>query len=473
MTYIPITNFPFLFIALSDTSFTKTVDDDEFSLDENEENEADTTETLLQKARKSVNIPSKPSGNHTWKKSSSEQVSVSGKRSRNVQITAPAQKKKRTEVTIENVAVNFLNSDKWSKEVRPPHLNDDDVFNMLSVESASQQIMNWTTTKAMMTSNELKESKATNRGGREKPDVEIKMIDVKAGQDDATKVLHKQRFLFRTPLQSPKEYWHLMPLKWKEVNKSLYLENVGMDNVCSPRTLELLHDRSSPLEIKMFLTLNISVGRAGISKKQNLRTVEDGTTEVVSSDDWLSPTSINQIMEALDNLVAIWTIMWPGEWSMVAMRRAITKHLAFGEIQNINLRKKMLEAFVNEVLTSNASLAARGKPHLEFEKLDKLATKYLENRRNFENSFKIEKKENVEEKPKGKHAGNHQHHRQELMDIRKKIGSLKSSSGNQICTFYNTTRGCISRNCKFEHACASVRADGRLCGGKHPIKDHK
>ena len=122
----------------------------------------------------------------------------------------------------------------------------------------------------------------------------------------------------------------------------MYLENIGMDNICAPRTLELLHDRSSPLEIKMFLTLNISVGRAGVSKKQNLRTLEDGTTEVVSSDDWLSPTNIHQLMEAIDNLVAIWTIMWPGEWSMVAI------------INYLRIRKKIMEAYVNEVLSNNS-----------------------------------------------------------------------------------------------------------------------
>ena len=196
--------------------------------------------------------------------------------------------------------------------------------------------------------------------------------------------LHKQRFCFRTPLKEPKDYWHLVPKKWKEINKSLYLENIGMDNICSPRTLELLHDRSSPLEIKMFLTLNISVGRAGVSKKQNLRTLDDGTTEVVSSDDWLSPTNINQLIEALDNLVAIWVVMWPGEWSMVTLRRVVTKHLAFGDIQDTDVRKKMLEAFINEALTNNASFAARGKPPMEFEKLDKLASRYLDNKKHCE-----------------------------------------------------------------------------------------
>ena len=426
---------------------------------------------MLSNARQSVNIADK-----TGKRSAPVQSSGGTKnaRSATTEILNPARKKKKTNLEKSgNKAVNFLNSDKWSGEVRPPHLMDDDVFNMLSVESASLQIMNWTTTKAMMTSNELKESKALSRGGREKPDAEIKKIQIEAGEDDSNTILHKQRFSFRTPLQSPKDYWHLVPLRWKEVNKSMYLENIGMDNICAPRTLELLHDRSSPLEIKMFLTLNISVGRAGVSKKQNLRTLEDGTTEVVSSDDWLSPTNIHQLLEAIDNLVAIWTIMWPGEWSMVAMRRAITKHLAFGDIQNVELRKKIMEAYVNEVLSSNSSLAARGKPPMEFEKLDKLALKYLDNKRHFEKSFKIEsKKENDEERDKFKSKSNSGSHRQELNKMRSRVGSLKSSSGKLICLFFNTSKGCVVKNCKFEHSCCYVKTDGKLCSAGHMIKDH-
>ena len=417
----------------------------------------DTTAGLLSSARQSVNISDK-----TSKRSAPEPASGGAKKSK----VAPTKKTP----SVGNKAVNFLNSDKWEKDVRPPHLMDDDVFNSLSVESASLQIMNWTTTKAMMTSNELKESKAMNRGGREKPDAAIKMLKIEAGDDDSTNTLHKQRFAFRTPLQAPKDYWHLVPLRWKEINKSLYLENVGMKNVCSPKTLELLHDKSSPIEIKMFLTLNISVGRAGVSKKQNLRTLEDGTTEVVSSDDWLSPTNISQLIEAIDNLVAIWTIMWPGEWSMVAMRRAVTKHLAFGDIQNVDLRKKMLEAFINEVLSSNASLAARGKPPMEFDKLDKLASKYMDNKKHFEKSFKIDRKKDVDAntdvKPKGFS------HRQEISHMRSKVGNLKSSSGNQVCLFFNTSKGCVVKNCRYDHSCCFVKADGQLCSSGHKLNEH-
>ena len=59
---------------------------------------------------------------------------------------------------------SFLNSSKWGKELRPPFLKDNEVFNKLSLESAANQIMQWMTTKAMITWNELKEKKANNAG---------------------------------------------------------------------------------------------------------------------------------------------------------------------------------------------------------------------------------------------------------------------------------------------------------------------
>ena len=90
-----------------------------------------------------------------------------------------------------------------------------------------------------MTSSELKEKQSKSKSGKEKQDEKIKTIKIKAGEDNAETLLHDQRFLLRTPLKDPKEYWHLVPTKWQEVNKSIYLEHIGLDNICSPRTIEL------------------------------------------------------------------------------------------------------------------------------------------------------------------------------------------------------------------------------------------
>ena len=459
----------------------------EYSLDEDategdtnsgQHNENDTTASLLASARNSVNLPPVAT---TRASSTPSRPATTNKRPAAVtqRSTIPAKKTKTSTPAsvnppslVKKPSVNFLNSDKWDKTVRPPFLQDDEVFNAISVEAAAQSISSWMTTKAMMDSNKIKETKSRAIGGKENPDEEVNTIDIEAGKDDALTNLHKQRFCFRTPLLEPKEYWNLVPLKWKEINKSIYLENVGLDNVLSPRTIEMIHDRSSPLEIKMFLTINISVGRSGIARKQNLRTLDDGSTEVVHADDWLSPTTINQLVEALDNLSAAWTVMWPGEWSVITLRRVVTKHLAFGDIQNADLRKRMLESFINEVLASNSSLASRGKPPMMFEKVDRLANKYLDNKRHYEQQFKVEQSQPKDNTPIKTNA---QKLNEEIRDLRRGTRGLKTGKGRDVCLYFNTSVGCkMKAQCKFDHSCSAVKEGGKeLCGGNHKKSEHK
>ena len=194
--------------------------DEELSVDE--EDPEDTID-ILNDARESLNINTNqnkqaqsgvrkrnpPKDNHTSKRSKrTETVSVTSSSSRSA--------------TSATSAINFLNSSKWGKEIRPPFLQDNEVFNKLSLESAANRIMQWMTTKAMITSNELKEKKAKNAGGKEKADEPIKVIAIEAGEDDATSKLHPQRFMLRTPLKDPKDYWSLYPRRWKEINKSVF-----------------------------------------------------------------------------------------------------------------------------------------------------------------------------------------------------------------------------------------------------------
>ena len=136
-------------------------------------------------ARKSVNLPAAAKENASKRPASRTVVSNPKKQRENSGTSssasiAPAAPKRVTQsvaTTARQTAVNFLNSNKWGKEVRPPHLEDDDVFN------------------------QIKENKVKHRGGREKPDEVIKKIMVEAGEDDAVTTLHKQRFSYRTPLQ--------------------------------------------------------------------------------------------------------------------------------------------------------------------------------------------------------------------------------------------------------------------------------
>ena len=451
--------------------------DEEFSLDE--EDPEDTID-ILNDARESLNINtnrSKPAQTGSKKRNapSNGPTTKRSKTTEAVSLTSTSVSKSSSASSRSAIAAtDFLNSSKWGKEIRPPFLQDDDVFNKLSLESAANQIMQWMTTKAMITANELKEKKASNAGGKEKADEIIKVVAIESGEDDATTKLHAQRFMFRTPLKDPKDYWSLYPRKWTEINKSVFLEHVGLETIISPRTLELLHDRASVIEIKMFLTINVSIGRAGSSKKQNLRTLEDGSTELVCSDDWLTPTSVNQLLEALDNLAAVWVVMWPGEWSVATLRRVVTLHQAFGDINVPELRKRLLESFLNDVLKKNSSNAARKKLPMDFEKVNNLAKHYLENKRNYERAFNLDtKKKDFTQKENGS-GGEPTSLFKQVQELKKRIGGLKLSGGKMVCVYYNTRNGCKSRACNYEHACAYVKKGGKeLCGGKHKKAEHR
>ena len=44
--------------------------------------------------------------------------------------------------------IPFKNSSKFPKGMRPPHLQDDDIFDSLSIEAVTTQLAIWTQTKA-------------------------------------------------------------------------------------------------------------------------------------------------------------------------------------------------------------------------------------------------------------------------------------------------------------------------------------
>ena len=128
--------------------------------------------------------------------------------------------------------------------------------------------------------------------------------------------------------------------------------------------------------------------------------------------------------------------------------------------------QRMLEALINEILFSNASLAARGKPPMEFERIDKLATRYVENRKHFEKTFKIEGNAEIPREPRESREPSKTKPkalllREEIKELRKAAGSWKTVSGKEVCFLFNSSQGCRSTVCRFEHGCCAVKKGGK------------
>ena len=277
----------------------------------------------------------------------------------------------------EVVHIGQENSMMFPKESRPPYLQDDCYFNTFKPEVALQAVLWWAQTQAVQKSNQLKEKKA-EKATDMKTNTAVKMVDIKAGKDDSTTQFHPQRFL-RPPVVAPEKYWNLFPKKWEEKYYSVYLEDVGLQHDLGQRQIELLHDRRSCIKIKMFAPANVNVGRGG-TRTTNVRSCEDGDSlDVVSKDEWTKLASLTDLELALDNLVAAYACFWPGDRSMVTLRRVVTKTKSFSAIPNPDSRMKMMEIFINQILEINQRKAIQDEVPMTFKEVMEVAKDKLDN----------------------------------------------------------------------------------------------
>ena len=127
------------------------------------------------------------------------------------------------------------NSDIFPIEVRPDWMKEDAVINSIPRSTIAKVISQNQMTVAIKKQIALKEEKASKSKGGLQKDEEVKMVTVTSGEDNATDVLHSQRFAFRTPLTKPEKYWDLHLVKWPEVNKRIYLSHLGLDHIISAK----------------------------------------------------------------------------------------------------------------------------------------------------------------------------------------------------------------------------------------------
>ena len=156
------------------------------------------------------------------------------------------------------------------------------------------------------------------------------------------------------------------------------LAEAGLENEFGHKQIELLHDRRSKIEVKFFAPANANFGRAG-PQTTNLKPLANGTTDVVTKDEWINCVTVNELMMALDNLVACWACFWEGDRSLVTLRRVVTKMKEFGMIANPKDRLRLLEQFINKCLEINARKAVQKEIPLTYKEMHDIAKDYVEN----------------------------------------------------------------------------------------------
>merc|ERR1711895_215994 len=167
-----------------------------------------TTRDLVEKAKRAGNIrsPQVVSITKTNSRSSNEHPHPRKRKSNEGESEIP---------NINEISENKLrNSDLFPSLVRPDWLKEDKTINSLPRATVANIIAQSQMTEAINRQIKMKEDKADKSKGGIWKDEDVKTITVREGDDNATNILHPQRFSLRPPVLKPDSYWDLVPVKW-------------------------------------------------------------------------------------------------------------------------------------------------------------------------------------------------------------------------------------------------------------------
>lgn len=204
---------------------------------------------------------------------------------------------------------------------------------------------------------------------------------------------------------------------------------------------------------------------------------------MVTKDDWLSVSTLNELMMALDNLVAAWACFWEGDRSMVILRRVVTKTREFSSISNMATRLRLLESFNNKVLEINQRKAIQTEIPLTYKESYDLAKEYMENVTDYVRTDTEDKKPNYSGGNGGNNGGRGAQGVKKTPVERAREYLVKSlvgqkRGGKDYCVEYNLRdhKGdpmCKDRRCKDTHSCGFIaRGSSQPCGKSHTKYEH-
>lgn len=425
-----------------------------------------TTRDLVEKTKRAGNIRS------------SQVVSITNTNTRTSNEHPHPRKRKSNEgeseipITNEISKKKLRNSDLFPSSVRPDWLKEDKTINSLPRATVANVIAQSQMTEAINRQIKMKEDKADKSKGGLRKDEDVKTITVKEGDDNATNILHPQRFSLRPPLLKPESYWDLVPVKWPETNKRLQLAHLGLDHVISARTKEVVHDRSDvTINIKMFSPINVMVGREGDSMTSRFKH-ESGGVKVEMLDKWADITTIGQLDEALDNLVRLWSSVWPFDYGPSNIKGVLSKHRNFaGSFDNMNTRKKILEDFINRTLGDNAVRAGQKLPPLTFKEVDDRAKEVMDRKADYN---RVQNRGNLTNNNTQQNQ-NQRKSTERSTDAKSAFTRLQTflktqAGSDDLCIWFNLKEGCQTSNCPRKHLCCKLPTGQKgLCRENHAM----
>ena len=134
------------------------------------------------------------------------------------------------------------------------------------------------------------------------------MRTFKAGKDDRMTIFHPASYL-RRPVAAEKVMWKDVPHKLDHVYRGIDLSIYGAESQVAERTVAICHDRTKPLELKMFHRFNATVAYQPMVEER--RKSQDNRVSTITDFDWQNLNSMTHVQDAILNFAIVTQNLWP------------------------------------------------------------------------------------------------------------------------------------------------------------------
>ena len=380
------------------------------------------------------------------------------------------------------------NSEEFPANVRPIMYREDRLFDKLPFRVAAQIVWEHSLQE------EKKNEKLKNKNRTEKTNDKLPLLDIPAGKDDAINVISEARKLLSRPvMKEVKDQMSWLPVKYKEITRSLPLRTVGLEDCVMTSAIEDCHDLTSKIEIKNFSPTNL---RNSAKSKRQTASYDDGKLVVESEDIYGDLETVNDVVLAFNTLAAIWQKLHP-HWPVAIIGLRVCFKMKLFSHCDSNARKVMIE-WANRFLQANATRAANGEGPMSFERAYNLAGTVCQehdygkeppagkgrtdsgnstggssgsNNRGYNRSRGRGRDRRIHGGRTGANVGG---------DGVRKVFGVTLPSGEAICRFWNegscrqqSDGQCYRDSIVHKHVCDAKKANNEYCQGSHRRVDHK
>lgn len=177
------------------------------------------------------------------------------------------------------------------------------------------------------------------------------------------------------PICDRSNFWKRTPVERIEKYKALDLKSVGAECQVSEKAILKLHDRKEILQLKYFSSCNSSVSRGPMVET---KVKNGGVVSTIADYNWSPISSLKNLQDSIINFGLVNQMLYPYDQTGYILLK-LYNSFHWIPMCPENRRIQLISDHFNMVSEANASRACRQEAPCDYDEVEKLFKKLLEN----------------------------------------------------------------------------------------------